>query len=249
MLVVAGRSDLHPLGAPGRVGAPAACGPGAWGPARDDGSGGPQHPGPPESARCRSKGGSQAERGEREALGRSRGGYGTQACVIADGLGRAVAFILAPGQAHELPQAVPLLDRLPGVPQWVWRTGVMPATPFARPSGPWARVRRSRPSATRKRSPVRSGSPPIATTWSGSLGAAERVARDCDPLREDGLKLHGRPLPCSRSRLDQAITGPSHCLGKSVSIALSNVSVTERDGTWRSNTARRKSSTRHLLAI
>ena len=39
--------------------------------------------------------------------------------MIADGLGRAVAFILAPGQAHELPHAVPLLDRLPGVPKWV----------------------------------------------------------------------------------------------------------------------------------
>jgi len=32
--------------------------------------------------------------------------------VIADGLGRAVAFILAPGQAHELPHAIPLLERL-----------------------------------------------------------------------------------------------------------------------------------------
>jgi hypothetical protein len=39
--------------------------------------------------------------------------------VIADGLGRAVAFILAPGQAHELPHAIPLLDRLPAVPKWV----------------------------------------------------------------------------------------------------------------------------------
>jgi transposase len=39
--------------------------------------------------------------------------------VIADAAGRAVAFILTPGQAHELPQAVPLLDRLPGVPKWV----------------------------------------------------------------------------------------------------------------------------------
>src|SRR4051812_16534244 len=55
------------------------------------------------------KRGSQAERDTREALGRSRGGYGTKACVIADGLGRAVAFILAPGQAHELPHAIPLL--------------------------------------------------------------------------------------------------------------------------------------------
>ena len=39
--------------------------------------------------------------------------------MIADGAGRAIAFRLAPGQAHELPQAVPLLDALPGVPRWV----------------------------------------------------------------------------------------------------------------------------------
>lgn len=39
--------------------------------------------------------------------------------MIADGAGRAVAFRLAPGQAHELPHAVPLLDQLPGVPLWV----------------------------------------------------------------------------------------------------------------------------------
>jgi hypothetical protein len=39
--------------------------------------------------------------------------------VIADSAGRAVAFALAPGQAHELPHAMPLLARLPGVPVWV----------------------------------------------------------------------------------------------------------------------------------
>ena len=39
--------------------------------------------------------------------------------MIADAAGRAVAFALAPGQAHELPQAVPLLARLPDVPGWV----------------------------------------------------------------------------------------------------------------------------------
>ena len=67
--------------------------------------------------------------------------------MIADGLGRAVAFILAPGQAHELPQAIPLLDRLPGVPKWVvadrglsshafrehiWNLGARPAIPSKR---------------------------------------------------------------------------------------------------------------------
>src|SRR3712207_6494573 len=97
--------------------------------------------------RARKKGANSKQRDEREALGRSRGGYGTKACVIADGLGRAVAFILAPGQAHELPHAVPLLECLPGVPQWVvadrglsshafrehiWSLGARPAIPSKR---------------------------------------------------------------------------------------------------------------------
>ena len=38
--------------------------------------------------------------------------------MIADGGGRAVAFALAPGQAHELPPAPGLLDRLPEAPLW-----------------------------------------------------------------------------------------------------------------------------------
>ncbi len=47
------------------------------------------------------------------------GGYGTKACVIADGQGLAIAFRVAPGQAHELPEAIPLLEKLPGVPSRV----------------------------------------------------------------------------------------------------------------------------------
>ena len=39
--------------------------------------------------------------------------------MIADAQGRAIGFTLAPGQAHELPHAVPLLRCLPGVPKWV----------------------------------------------------------------------------------------------------------------------------------
>ncbi len=52
-------------------------------------------------------------------LGRFRGEFATLACVLADAHGRAVAFVLAPGQAHELPHAVPLLNRLLRVPGWV----------------------------------------------------------------------------------------------------------------------------------
>ena len=38
---------------------------------------------------------------------------------MADGQGRALAFRLAPGQAHELPHAGPLLAEAPRPPRWV----------------------------------------------------------------------------------------------------------------------------------
>lgn len=73
--------------------------------------------------------------------------------MIADSAGRAIAFALAPGQAHELPEAVPLLARLPGVPVWVvadrgysshafrqhvWDLGARPAVPTRRDEAPVA---------------------------------------------------------------------------------------------------------------
>jgi transposase len=106
-------------------------------------------PRPPEGVGGGQKGAAPMKHGVDEALGRSRGGYGTKACVIADSAGRAVAFALAPGQAHELPQAVPLLGRLPDVPMWVvanrgysshafrehiWNPGARPAIPTRRGS-------------------------------------------------------------------------------------------------------------------
>ena len=66
---------------------------------------------------------------------------------MADGQGRAIAFRLAPGQAHELPHAVSLLDALPRLPRWVvadrgyashafrqhiWDKGARPAIPSKR---------------------------------------------------------------------------------------------------------------------
>ena len=53
-------------------------------------------PRPPEGGRRDQNGAAPAQRGAGQALGRSHGGYGTKACVIADGARRAVAFVLAP---------------------------------------------------------------------------------------------------------------------------------------------------------
>lgn len=58
------------------------------------------------------------ENARAQALGRSRGGYGTKAHALADARGRAIAFALTPGQAAELPQAEGLLAVLPGTPLW-----------------------------------------------------------------------------------------------------------------------------------
>ena len=48
--------------------------------------------GVPEGGRCPKKEATARQRDLREALGRSRGRYGTKACVIADGSGHTVAF-------------------------------------------------------------------------------------------------------------------------------------------------------------
>ena len=67
--------------------------------------------------------------------------------MLADSHGRAVAFVLAPGQAHEAPLAPVLLDALPSSPVWVvadkgyssdairelvWNMGARPAIPAKR---------------------------------------------------------------------------------------------------------------------
>ena len=44
-----------------------------------------------------------------QALGRSRGGYGTKACAVCDARGRPLGFALIPGQASELRVAPDLL--------------------------------------------------------------------------------------------------------------------------------------------
>jgi transposase len=89
----------------------------------------------------------------REAFDRSRGGYGTEACVIVDGGGGALGSALAAGQAHERPLAPGMVDSPPGVPAWtvgdrgyasrafrqqVWTSGSRSAIPHKRNEAPAA---------------------------------------------------------------------------------------------------------------
>ena len=53
-----------------------------------------------------------------EALGRSRGGFGTKIVGVCDAAGRLVDFLLVAGQAHELAPSLTLLKRLPEAPDW-----------------------------------------------------------------------------------------------------------------------------------
>jgi transposase len=133
--------------------------------------------------------------------------------VIADSLGRVIAFRIAPGQAHELPEAIPLLNSLPGVPTWVvadrgyssysfrehiWSIGARPAIPtksneasVACPD--WIYTNRNVVERLCRRA---------------ALGQAEGVARRGNPIREDRPILHGCALPRRYNRLDQTLTGP-----------------------------------------
>lgn len=56
--------------------------------------------------------------GNTEALGRSRGGFGSKIVGVCDAAGRLVDFVLVPGQAHELAPSLLLLKRLPKAPAW-----------------------------------------------------------------------------------------------------------------------------------
>jgi transposase len=56
--------------------------------------------------------------GDNQALGRSRGGFGSKIVGVCDAAGRLVDFVLVPGQAHELAPSLQLLKRLPKAPAW-----------------------------------------------------------------------------------------------------------------------------------
>src|SRR3954453_1874122 len=149
--VVASCAAVHSLGEAGCLGAPARAGPAARHRAWHDLSRRHQPPGSPQGGGRTKKGVDSRQRDVREALGPSRGGYGTKACVIADGRGRTIAFALASGQAHELPLAPGLLGCLPDVPGWIvgdrgfasdafreriWNLGARPAIPPKRRDAP-----------------------------------------------------------------------------------------------------------------
>jgi transposase len=55
---------------------------------------------------------------DKQALGRSKGGFSSKIVGVCDAYGRLVDFVLVPGQAHELAPSLALLKRLPKAPAW-----------------------------------------------------------------------------------------------------------------------------------
>jgi hypothetical protein len=174
-IMVDGGADLHPLGAARGLGAPASASAGTlWARARHgaaallprlDGTVIRAHQ---KAAGARKQDLTPAASAEAQALGRSRGGFGTKGHVLADAGGRAIAFVITPGQAAELPQAegrcwVSCRARRCGRSPIV----ATPAMRCARRSGASAPPRRSRPGRTRRRLPVVPGSMSIASGSSG----------------------------------------------------------------------------------
>ena len=124
--------------------------------------------------------------------------------MIADGRWRAIAFALAPGQAHELPLAPGLLGCLPDVPGWIvgdrgfacdafreriWNLGARPAIP-----------------------PRRTDAPVACPEWIynnrhlvENLWARLRMARRRHTLRKDRAVFPRHSLPRRYCRLAQVI--------------------------------------------
>ena len=143
--VVAGRAAVHSLGEAGCLGAPTRSRRAARHRAWHDLSRRHQHPGSPQGGGRTKKGVDSRQRDVREALGRSRGGYGTKACVIADE---------RRARLHSRLRRVRRMNcRLPRGCSAVCRTcpgglsviGALPPMPFASASGTWAYGPPSRP--------------------------------------------------------------------------------------------------------
>jgi len=49
---------------------------------------------------------------EQEGLGRSCGGFSTKIHAVCEALGLPIDFIITPGQSHDAPQAIPLIENL-----------------------------------------------------------------------------------------------------------------------------------------
>jgi hypothetical protein len=110
--------------------------------------------------------GSSVQLEEREAVGRSRSGFGTKACVTANASGRAIGFALTPGQAHELPLVPLLLAFLAVIPLWIVADDGCASHAFRQPNWKLEADRAFRPNATKLPLPVRPGSTRTTTASS-----------------------------------------------------------------------------------
>lgn len=152
--LVEGSPDVHPLGQARCMGTPAGHSAGARRATGHDLPGRQHHPGAPKAASAPQKGAVEPDalkvklladlwrlwNHERQQAAhptapQARSADRAGAGVITGSSGCAIAFSLAPGQAHELPQAIGLLARLPGAPRWVVVDAATPTMPSVSTSG------------------------------------------------------------------------------------------------------------------
>ena len=120
------------------------------------------------------KGGTGPERDAREALGRSRGGFGTKVTAVADSRGRAVAFHLAPGPGARTAERACVAGQAAGRTSLGGRrqrlTRPMPCAPMSGTSAPGPRCP---PKATKPPCAAPTSSTATATA-SSACGAGSR---------------------------------------------------------------------------
>ena len=122
-------------------------------------------------------------RNRRKTLGRDCGGFGTKACVVAGGQGRAIASDLVPGQAHEPPGRQAARGSVPCMPKrGPSPTRATAATPCENASGTAGLGQRCFAEPMKSRMPVRPRPASLATT-SNSWGPTQGVAVPSPPAK------------------------------------------------------------------
>ena len=140
--------------------------------------------------------GSGCKRGQQnQAIGCSRGGRTTKIHALADGAGRLYALMLTAGQVHDIHGGRALLVSVPPMRKLIADKAYDANDPARLPRQPGYRTCHLAQSTPPYPTGVRQCRIPCPQPDRASLLPSQRLARRCDPLRQNGPQLPGRHLP------------------------------------------------------